>query len=131
MARAQSPSRMRAASASACAAPAGMPVGGRSPRARACWYPVWAPGRGQATCDRLEAVLPEELPSGAFVLRREQRRKRGGVWERRVAPLCEGCLFAATPDAAGLDRAMARPSFSVQVVKSGGHYAPPVVPSKG
>lgn len=124
MALASSPSRTRAACANACVAPAGMPVGRRSPRGRRRWYPVWAPGREQATCDRLRAVLPEDLLTDAFVLRREQWRKRHGVWEKRVVPLWEGYLFVSTPDVAGLDKAMAKLSFPAQVAKGEGHYAP-------
>ena len=101
-----------------------MPVGRRTPRGRRRWYPVWAPGREQATCDRLKAILPAELLADAFVLRREQWRKCRGVWEKRVVPLWKGYLFVSTPDVVGLDKAMAKLSFSVQVARGEGHYAP-------
>ena len=124
MALASSPSRTRAEVAAACAAPCGMPVGRRSPRGRRRWYPVWGPGREQATCDRLKAILPESLLADAFVLRREQWRKRQGVWEKRVVPLWEGYLFVSTIDVASLDKAMSKLSFPAQVARGEGHYAP-------
>lgn len=102
----------------------GIPLGGHAPRGRARWYPVWAPGREQITCDRLKAVLPEDLLLDAFVLRREQWRKRHGAWEKRVVPLWEGYLLVSTSDVAGLDKAMSKLSFPVQVAKGEGHYAP-------
>lgn len=120
MTRVQSASSSRASAA----APMGMPVGRRTPRGRRRWYPVWAPGREQATCDRLKAILPEDLLPDAFVLRREQWRKRRGVWEKGVAPLYEGYLFVATADVVGLDKAMSKLSFPAQLAKGDGHYAP-------
>lgn len=112
------------APACAPAAPAGMPLGGRAPRGRVRWYPVWAPGRERATCERLRAALPAGLLADAFVLRREQWRKRRGAWECRVAPLWEGWLFAATPDAGALGRAMAGLSFPARLAGDGGRPAP-------
>lgn len=105
--------------------PATMPVGRRSPRGRVRWYPVWAPGREQATCQKLKSILPEDILADAFVLRREQWHKRRGAWELRTVPVWEGYLFVSTADAAALDRAMSRLSFPARIAGGAdGRFAP-------
>ena len=114
------------AAASPCA-PAGLPLGRRSPRGRLRWYLAHVPeGREDATCARLSRILSPETLEDAFEVRKERWFRRGGVWSLRSVPAWPGYVFLMSRDAVALDRALFSLSFPVRLAGgSDGHtWAP-------
>ena len=105
--------------------PANMPLGRRTPRGTKRWYVVHAPGREQATCDKLRKIVSPDLLEDAFVPRKERWRKYHGEWQCYTVPLFRDYLVVATKDAPALDKQLAKLSFPAQIAKGDGrHYAP-------
>lgn len=97
--------------------PAGLPAGRRTPRGRTRWYLVHvATGTEHATCKKLLGVVPKNLLSDAFVLSRERWVKRSGTWRIEVVQMYQGYLFVETPDIQGLNNALQKLSFHVDLV---------------
>ena len=114
------------AAASRAAKPlAGMPVGRRTPRGTRRWYLVYAPGREEATCQKLKKLISPELLEDAFVMRKERVRKRDGRWVTYQTPMYEDYVFVVTKDVGALDKELARLSFPAHIARGEGrHYAP-------
>ena len=104
----------------------GMPIGRRTPRGKRRWYLVFAPGREQATCDKLKKLIPASLLEDAFVLRRERVRKRHGQWITDVIPMYEGYLFVVTRDVSALDKALSKLSFPAHICKGENRFYAPL-----
>ncbi|WP_165045737.1 hypothetical protein [Adlercreutzia sp. ZJ138] len=103
----------------------GMPVGRRSPRGRRRWYLVHAPGREQATCDKLRKILPPDLLEDAFVMRKERWRKYHGAWRLYPVPMYQEYFFVVTKDVLALDKELAKLTFPARIAKADGrHFAP-------
>ncbi len=97
--------------------PAGLPVGRRTPRGRTRWYLVHVPeGMERATCTKLLKLIPSHLLSDAFVLSKERWVKRVGAWRIETAQMYQGYLFVATSDVQGLNSALQKLSFHVELV---------------
>lgn len=104
---------------------AGMPVGRRSPCGKRRWYLVHAPGREQATCDKVRKIIPDELLEDAFVMQKERVRKRGGKWFTYRVPMYQDYFFVVTRDVNALDKALSQLSFPARVAKGdNSFYAP-------
>lgn len=108
------------------AALAGMPVGRRTPKGKRRWYLVHAPGREQATCDKVRKVIPGELLEDAFVMRKERIRKRSGEWFTSTVPMYEDYFFVVTRDVAALDKALSKLSFPAHIAKGESRYFAPM-----
>lgn len=107
-------------------APAGFPCGRRTPKGTLRWYLALAPhGREVATCEKLKKVVDPTLLEDAFVVSAERWFHRNGIWSLRTVQLWPGYLMVASRDAAGLDRALAKLSFPVQLAGTENHaFAP-------
>lgn len=97
--------------------PAGLPAGRRTPRGRMRWYLVHVPeGMERATCAKLLKLIPSHLLSDAFVLSKERWAKLAGVWRIETVQMYQGYFFVATPDVQGLNSALQKLSFHVDLV---------------
>lgn len=97
--------------------PAGLPAGRRTPRGRTRWYLVQTPaGMERSTCDKLRKIIPENLLSDAFVLCKERWVKRAGVWRIETVQMYQEYFFAETSDVQGLNSALQKLSFHVDLV---------------
>ncbi|WP_206214625.1 hypothetical protein [Adlercreutzia sp. ZJ242] len=103
-----------------------MPVGRRSPRGRRRWYLVHAPGREQATCDKVRKLMPPDLLEDAFVMRKERWRKYHGVWSLYPVPMYHEYFFVVTRDVLALDKELSKLTFPARIAKADGssHFAP-------
>ena len=104
----------------------GMPLGRRTPRGKRRWYIVYAPGREQATCNRIKKLIPRDLLEDAFVLRKERVRKLNGIWVTDTVPMYKDYLFVVTRDACALDRALQCLSNPVSICKGDGRFYTPI-----
>lgn len=105
---------------------AGVPVGRRSPRGRRRWYLVHAPGREQATCDKVRRLMPSDLLDDAFVMRKERWRKYHGEWRLYPVPMYQEYFFVVTKDALALDRELAKLTFPARIAKTDGRHLAPL-----
>lgn len=99
----------------------GLPAGRKTPRGKTRWYLVLAPrGREVPTCERLKSVLPNNLVTDAFVMRKERWSKRRGVWSLGLVQMYPGYLFVATPDVIALDKALKKSGIPCSLANSFG-----------
>lgn len=96
----------------------------RTPRGRRRWYAIYAPGREQATCDKVRRLLSRDVLEDAFVMRKERWTKRGGQWSLRTVPMHQGYFFAVTRDVLLLERELSRLSFPVHLAGAEGRHLP-------
>lgn len=105
----------------------GLPCGRRSPRGRLRWYLVAVPeGREESTCERVRRLVPRAVLEDAFCISKERWFKRQGVWFTDAVLMYRGFFFAASRDAAALDKALAGLSFPAKLVGSEGRAWAPV-----
>ncbi|WP_165249394.1 hypothetical protein [Adlercreutzia sp. ZJ141] len=104
----------------------GMPVGRRTPRGTRRWYVVHAPGREQATCDKVRKLMSPDLLEDAFVMRKERWRKYHGTWSLYPVPMYHEYFFVVTKDVLTLDKELAKLSFPARIAKADAtrHFAP-------
>ena len=105
---------------------AGMPVGRRTPRGKRRWYLVHAPGREQATCDKVRKLIPHELLEDAFVMRRERVKKYHGEWVTSTTLMYPEYFFVVTRDVNALDKALSKLSFPARVCKGENRFYAPL-----
>ena len=117
---------MGAVTAERSAALAGMPVGRRTPRGTRRWYLVHAPGREQATCDKVKKLISPDLLEDAFVMQKERIRKRDGEWITYRTPMYEDYFFVVTKDVNALDKELSKLSFPAHIAKGDGRYYAPM-----
>lgn len=99
------------------ALPAGLPVGRRTPRGCSRWYLVHVPeGMEASTCKKVRALVPGGLLEDAFVLSKERWMKRSGAWSLREIQMFPEYFFVASSDVLGLNKALSKLSFHVEVV---------------
>lgn len=97
--------------------PAGLPAGRRVPRGRMRWYLVHTPeGMERTTCNKLLQIIPKSLLRDAFVLSKERWIKRAGSWSIQVSQMYPEYFFAVTDDVQGLNNALQKLSFHVDLV---------------
>ena len=106
--------------------PAGMPVGRRTPKGQKRWYLVHAPGREQATCDKVKKIIPKELLEDAFVMRRERVKKYHGEWLTTTTLMYPEYFFVVTRDVNALDKELAKLSFPARVCKGDNRFYAPM-----
>lgn len=124
---AAAPAGVRAAERRRGRAVAGIPLGRRTRAGRLRWYLVEVPhGRERSMCESLRRVLPADVLEDAFVAMTERWSKCSGAWSRETRPLYEGYVFAATRDAAALDKALRRVTLPARLVGSQGRFFSPV-----
>lgn len=100
-------------------ATSGLPMGRRSPKGRERWYLLRIPqGREASVCAELKRLLPEEVLTDAFVLRKERWMKRQGRWFLEAKNMYWGYAFAISPDAVGLAKAISGLTLPVELVGS-------------
>ena len=105
----------------------GLPRGRRTPRGRLRWYLVQVPeGRERSVCEALRRLVPEALLEDAFCPAKERWMKRAGSWFTSEVLMYRGFLFAATRDAAGLDRELSGLSLPARLVGSQGRSWAPI-----
>lgn len=98
---------------------AGLPGGHRVPQGNMRWYLVHTPaGMEQSTCKRLLKLIPGDLLTDAFTLHKERWEKRGGVWSIRRIQMYPEYFFAVSRDVQGLNSALQKLSFHVDLVGS-------------
>ena len=104
----------------------GLPLGRRTPKGRERWYLLRVPeGRERALCEELKRLVPYELLSDAFALRKERWFKRAGEWSLAPVDMYRGYAFAVSPDAAGLSKALSKLTLPVSLVGTETHsWAP-------
>lgn len=108
---------MRAASPQLSLTPAGLPAGRRVPRGNMRWYLVHTPmSMEHATADKLLKLIPKNLLADAFTLSKERWEKRNGVWSIRRVQMYPEYLFVVSSDAHGLNSALQKLSFHVDLV---------------
>lgn len=105
---------------------AGMPVGRRTPRGKRRWYLVHAPGKEQATCDKVKKIISPELLEDAFVMRRERVKKYRGEWVTSTTLMYSEYFFVVTKDVNALDRELSKLSLPAHVCKDEGRYYAPM-----
>lgn len=103
-----------------------MPVGRRSPRGKKRWYLVHAPGREQATCDKVKKIIPKELLEDAFVMRRECVKKYHGEWRTTTTLMFPEYFFVVTRDVNALDRELSKLSFPAHICKGENRFFAPM-----
>jgi len=95
----------------------GLPCGRRSPKGRERWYLLRMPqGREAALCAELKRLLPADVLTDAFILRKECWMKRQGCWFLEAKGMYRGYAFAVTTDAASLAKAVLRLTLPVELV---------------
>lgn len=110
---------MRVRAAQSSLAPAGLPAGHRVPRGNMRWYLVHTPaGMEQSTCKKLLKLIPADLLTDAFTLQKERWEKRNGVWSIRRIQMYPEYFFAVSRDVQGLNNALRKLSFHVDLVGS-------------
>lgn len=108
---------MRASSPQLSLTPAGLPAGRRVPRGNMRWYLVHTPmSMEHATADKLLKLIPKNLLADAFTLSKERWEKRNGVWSIRRVQMYPEYLFVVSSDAHGLNSALQKLSFHVDLV---------------
>lgn len=110
------------------ATPSVLPLDRKSRKGTLRWYLAACPaGREQATCEKILAIISDELLEEAFVPRTERQKKLHGEWRTTVTSLLrvDGYFIVATRDATELSRHLAKLTFPVQLAGAVGRgYAP-------
>ena len=106
--------------------PASMPVGRRTPRGTSRWYLVHAPGREQATCDKVKKIISPDLLEDAFVMRRERVKKYHGKWVTFETMMYPEYFFVVTKDVNTLDKELSKLSFPARVCKGDNRFYAPM-----
>jgi len=103
-----------------------MPVGRRTPRGTSRWYLVHAPGREQATCDKVKKLISPDLLEDAFVMRRERVKKYHGEWVTYKTMMYPEYFFVVTKDVNALDKELCKLSFPAHICKGENRFYAPM-----
>lgn len=99
----------------------GLPCGRRVTRGNVRWYLLRVrEGAELSTSEKLLKLLPKEVLSDCFVLRKERWFKRAGVWSLQLVNAYKGYVFAVTDDPAALYKALSRLSMPVEIAGADG-----------
>ena len=104
----------------------GLPIGRRSPRGKKRWYLVHAPGREQATCDKVKKIISPDILEDAFVMRRERVKKYHGEWLTSTTLMYPEYFIVVTRDVNALDKELSKLSFPAHICKGDNRFYAPL-----
>ena len=107
----------------------GLPCGRRVTRGNVRWYLLKVrEGSEASTCERLLALVPEDVLADCFPLRRERWFRREGSWRLEVETAYRGYVFAVSPDPVGLAKALSRLTVQTEIAGVDGREWMPLAP---
>lgn len=96
--------------------PVRLPHGRRVTRGHERWYLLKVcEGSEEATCEQLLRILPRDVLSDCFYLRKERWFKHEGAWSLRTVDAYRGYAFAVTSDPVALRKALSRLTVQVEL----------------
>ena len=108
----------------------GLPCGRRVPRGSERWYLLKVrEGAEDATCEKLLRLVPRDILTDCFCIKKERWFKRGGAWSLQTIPAYRGYAFAVTADPAALYKQLAGASTYAELCGADGRAWMPLSPA--